>query len=180
MSAEGARRQPNLSGKRTEGFPFPKRESAYVCFLWSCCFVQQLFFVWLKDFRGERKKNGHHSQHRAENQLLPVRLHPDRAADRHRPAVHHQDPLCAGPLLRRRDAGGLQEVQHERRQEPQRPQLLPGADYRHRRPGGHRQHCRRLRRHPHRWPRRHLLDVDHRLLRHGHHLCRGSAGPGDP
>mgnify|MGYP001075878869 CR=1 FL=1 len=29
-------------------------------------------------------------------------------------------------------------------------------------------------------PRRHLLDVDHRLLRHGHHLCRGYPGPEDP
>ena len=37
-----------------------------------------------------------------------------------------------------------------------------------------------LRRHPHRRPRRHLLDVDHRLLRHGHHLCRGYPGPEDP
>ena len=34
--------------------------------------------------------------------------------------------------------------------------------------------------HPHRRPRRHLLDVDHRLLRHGHHLCRGYPGPEDP
>ena len=37
-----------------------------------------------------------------------------------------------------------------------------------------------LRRHPHRRPWRHLLDVDHRLLRHGHHLCRGYPGPEDP
>ena len=54
------------------------------------------------------------------------------------------------------------------------------AIYLHRRPGGHRQYRGCLRRHPHRRPRRNLLDVDHRLLRHGHHLCRGYPGPEDP
>ena len=37
-----------------------------------------------------------------------------------------------------------------------------------------------LRRYPPRWSRRHLLDVDHRLLRHGYHLCGSGAGAGDP
>ena len=29
-------------------------------------------------------------------------------------------------------------------------------------------------------PRRHFLDVDHCLLRYGHHLCRGYSGAEDP
>ena len=40
----------------------------------------------------------------------------------------------------------------------------------------HRQHRWRLRCHLDRRSRRHLLDVGHRLLRHGDHLCRGHAG----
>ena len=62
----------------------------------------------------------------------------------------------------------------------QRYELLPGAGHRHRRSGGYRQHRRRFRRYPDRRPRRHLLDVGHRLLRHGYHLRRGHAGPEDP
>ena len=58
--------------------------------------------------------------------------------------------------------------------------FLPGAGHGHRRPGGHGQHRGRVRRDPHRRPRRDLLDVDHRLLRHGHHLRRGHAGTKDP
>lgn len=38
----------------------------------------------------------------------------------------------------------------------------------------------RLRRDPHRRPRRDLLDVVHRILRHGDDLCRGGARTGDP
>ena len=43
-----------------------------------------------------------------------------------------------------------------------------------------RQHRRRLRRDPHRRSRRDLLDVVHRILRHGDDLCRGGARTGDP
>ena len=47
---------------------------------------------------------------------------------------------------------------------------VPGPGHRHRRSGGHRQHRGLRRSHPHRRTGGHLLDVDHRLLRHGHHL----------
>ena len=49
------------------------------------------------------------------------------------------------------------------------------SSFRHRHCGAgrHRQYRRRVRRDPHRRPRRHLLDVGHRLPRHGDHL-RGS------
>ena len=48
----------------------------------------------------------------------------------------------------------------------------------HRGPGGNGKLNRRRHRSHQRRSRCHLLDVDERVFRHGHHLLRGSAGPG--
>ena len=79
-----------------------------------------------------------------------------------------------------RDAGGVRGVQYAGRQAEGGPVLLSGPDHCHRRSGGYRQHHWRLRCHPAGRAGGHLLDVDHRLFRHGHHLRRGGVGAGDP
>ena len=79
----------------------------------------------------------------------------------------------AGPSLQ----GGLEQrvrqPQSPRRKAGERHELLPGARHRHCGVGRHRHYRRSVRRDPHRRPRRHLLNVGHRLPRHGDHL-RGS------
>ena len=60
-----------------------------------------------------------------------------------------------------------------------RLEFVPGAGHRGRRAGRHGQYHRRVRCDFDRRPRRDLLDVDHRVLRHGDHLCRGGSGTGD-
>ena len=123
---------------------------------------------------------GHPSAHGADRQRLSLGLHPGGPAHRGGPLVLHQDPLCSDPLLRRGYAPGLWQHLPVRRKAAERNELLPGSGYRHCRSGGHRQHRGRLGSHPDRRPGGHFLDVDHRLFRHGYHLLRGRAGPGDP
>ena len=50
VSAEGARRQPNLSGKRTEGFPFPIWESANGLFSLELLFCTAALFCLVEGF----------------------------------------------------------------------------------------------------------------------------------
>ena len=125
--------------------------------------------------KGERKHyvgilRSHALSHRCKHQQLPVQLHPGLPAHCGGPVVLHPDPLRSGALLRRGHAEGIRQPDPAGQKACQRHELLPGPGHRHRRSGGHRQHRGLRRSHPHRRTGGHLLDVDHRLLRHGHHL----------
>ena len=148
--------------------------------LWSCHGCGNCFFVHFYLIEEERNKYGHITATGTDGQRLSVRLHPDRHAGGLRPVLQHPDPLRPGALLGRGYAPRLRRLLPAGRQAVRRNELLPGSGYRRGRPGGYWQHRRRLRRHPGGWPWRPVLDVDHRVLRHGHHLLRSGLGPGNP
>ena len=141
------------------------------------CFQGEKFCVCAKGAKGEianvyvRFRRGSTLSCGLPDQRVSVQLHSGVPAHRRGSVVHRPHRLCADPLFRRGYAQGVRQPVSQRRQAVQRHDLLPGPGHCHRRPGGNRQHRGRLRRHSHRWSRRHLLDVGHRLLRHGYHLC---------
>ena len=176
--AEGARRKPNLSGKRTERVPDVCGRSSAVCSLELLVKTTGSFLL-CKNSMQREKQHGYLTQNRADHQHVPVRLCADHPAARRGSVFHHPHAVRAGALLRRGLAALLRRVQSQRREAQIRHELVPGAGDGCRGAGRHRQHRRRLRCDPHRRPRCDLLDVVHRILRHGDDLCRGGARAGD-
>ena len=174
----------NLSGKRTE-----TKKAPLLCPMGPAggCFFRNVFGPWsvLHGLFFVQKRRGiHHVRvfgsgtvpHCSQHQYLFVQLYSGLSAHRRGPVLQHPHPLCAGALLRRGDAEGVRQPDPPGREAGARDELLPGPGHRHCRPGGHRQHRGRIGRDPGRRPRRHLLDVGHRLLWHGDHLCGGYPG----
>ena len=177
--AEGVRRKPNLSGKRTERVPDLCGCSGAVCSLELLVRSTGSFLLCKKSMQRE-KQHGNFTQNRADCQHVPVRLCAGHPAHWCGSVFHDPHEVCAGALLRRGLAALLRRVQSQRRKAQGRHELVPGTGDGGCGAGRHRQHRRRLRRDPHRRSRRDLLDVVHRIFRHGDDLCRGGARAGDP
>ena len=111
--AEGVRRKPNLSGKRTERVPDLCGCSGAVCSLELLVRSTGSFLLCKKSMQRE-KQHGNFTQNRADRQHVPVRLCAGHPAHWCGPVFHHPHEGRAGALLRRGLAALLRRVQSQR------------------------------------------------------------------
>ena len=96
-----------------------------------------------------------------------------------RSVLYHSHTFRADSLLCRRLASHVRRLFAARRQARKRHELISGAGNRYCRSGRHGQHRWCVRCNPGGRPGCYPLDVDHRVLGHGHELRRGCSGADD-